>query len=204
MESDFRKTSTISWYDRKSEQMSHLLGKEYDRVMHAVTPYELGGGLDLFYYTNKYPGTAVATKELSKAPDYGPSNSVFETYELAMFTRENLAVPEAMQHDTNVGTIHHSINAILNCIARYSAEAILNPNETCEFPTGMKIVGGRCLIFDAFNLVDTHAEFGLLAIIEIHRSELNFARSYGGGELIALLRKSNYYPYSDLDRPAVA
>jgi hypothetical protein len=35
-------------------------------VMHAIIPYAIGGGLDLYYYPNGLPGTAIATKELSE------------------------------------------------------------------------------------------------------------------------------------------
>jgi hypothetical protein len=91
----------------------------------------------------------------------------------------------------------------LNCIARYSAEATLNPNETCEFPPEMETVGGKCLIFDAYACDQKHADFGLLAIIEIHRSEMEYARKRGGRKLLDKLRKAGYYPYSDLDRPSV-
>ncbi len=40
-------------------------------------------------------------------------------------------------------------------------------------------------------------------IMEIHRSEMDFARQHGGQELIDRLSASGYYPYSDMDRPAV-
>jgi hypothetical protein len=40
-------------------------------------------------------------------------------------------------------------------------------------------------------------------VIEIHPSEMSFARLSGGGQLLALLKKAGHYPYSDLDRPAV-
>ena len=63
--------------------------------------------------------------------------------------------------------------------------------------------GGRCLIFDAYGSAKHHPEFGLLAIIEVHRSEMEYARKKGGAKLIRKLKKAGYYPYSDLDRPPV-
>ena len=83
----------------------------------------------------------------------------------------------------------------------YSAKATLNPNETCEFPKEMKKIGGKCLIFDGYA---KHSEdFGLLAIIEVFRSEMDFARKKGGGKLIGMLKEKGFYPYSDLDRQSV-
>jgi len=197
-------TLTQEWYERKTALMVDVLGKEHDVVMHAIIPYAIGGGLDLYYFPNGIEGTAIATKELCETPDQGSSNDVFGSYELVMFTRHRISLDDAKDEATAFGRVHRSINAILNRIAPYSAQATLNPNETCEFPEDMESVGGKCLIFDAYGLDAVHAEFGLLAIIEIHRSEMDFARKHGGGELIAKLKRAGYYPYSDLDRSAVA
>jgi hypothetical protein len=193
-----------AWYDEKSALMVDILGDEHDMVMHAMIPYAIGGGLDLYYFPNGIAGTAIATKELSELPGVGSSNDDFETYELVMFTRHALSLDDAHDPGTPFGRVHQSINAILNCIARYSAEATLNPNETCEFPADMEAIGGKCLIFDSYDFAKANAEFGLLAIIEIHRSEMDYARREGGKKLISRLKKAGYYPYSDLERPAVA
>jgi Suppressor of fused protein (SUFU) len=194
------------WYDRKRMLMAEMLGKEHDRVMHAIIPYSLGGGLDLYYYPNGVPGTAIATMELSEVPGEGSSNDVYRFYELVMFTRQPLDLDAAMNEETAFGRAHSTINAILNHIAKYSAEATLNPNETCEFPAEMPRVGGRCLIFDGYPSypADGQAEFGLLLIIEVFRSEMNYARKKGGAQLLKRLKGKAYYPYSDLDREPVA
>lgn len=194
------------WYDRKAELMEQALGKIHDTVMHALIPYAVGGGLDLYYYPNGITGTAVATMELSEKPGEGSSNRVYDCYELVMFTRQPLDLDEAKDEGTPFGRMHRVINAVLNRIAPYSAQATLNPNETCEFPEGMKTVGGRCLIFDGYTPYpdDEPAEFGLLAVIEVFRSEMEYARKNGGGKLLARLKKKGHYPYSDLDREPVA
>ena len=192
------------WYDRKTALMVEALGEEHDMVMHAIVPYAIGGGLDLYYFPNGIAGTAIATKELCEIPGEGSSNDVFSSYELVMFTRHQLSLDDVDDESTPFGVAHGNINAILNCIASYSAQATLNPNETCEFPAEMETVGGKCLIFDACGSDLEHSEFGLLAIIEIHRSEMNYAREQGGRMLIDKLKKAGYYPYSDLDCPVVA
>ncbi len=193
------------WYDHKSALMEKTLGKEHDMVMHAIIPYAIGGGLDLYYYPHGIPGTAIATKELSEIPNEGSSNDVYRSYELVMFTRQPLSLDDATNDATAFGRAHANINAILNCMAPYSADATLNPRETCEFPAEMEQLGGKCLIFDGYacHSDELAEDFGLLAIIEIFRSEMDFAREHGGAELIERLKERDVYPYSDLDRPPV-
>jgi hypothetical protein len=195
-----------AWQDQKSTLMEAILGREHDMVMHAIIPYAIGGGLDLYYYPHLIPGTAIATKELSDLPDQGSSNRVFSSYELAMFTRHTLNLDHAKDDSTPFGRAHSNINRILNCIARYSASATLNPKETCEFPADMEHLGGKCLIFDAYGPPTTGEVrgFGVLIVIELHRSEMEFARSSGGSELIQRLKAGGHYPYSDLERDPVA
>lgn len=194
------------WYDHKSMLMERSLGKEHDIVMHALIPYEIGGALDLYYYPNGVPGTAIATKELSELPNEGSSNNFYQSYELVMFTKLQLDLDSALDDRTPFGSIHSSINSVLNRIAPYSAEATLNPNSTCEFPIDMERVGGKCLIIDGYacHSDDFANNFGLLALIEIFRSEMDYARENGGAALIEKLKSEGHYPYSDLDRePAI-
>jgi len=194
------------WYDHKSALMEEMLGTEHDMVMHAIIPYAIGGGLDLYYYPHGIPGTAIATKELSELPGEGSSNRVFQCYELVMFTKHPLDLDAAKDEGSAFGRAHSVINAVLNRIAPYSAQATLNPNETCEFPADMPTVGGRCLIFDGYPSYpdDEPAEFGLLAVIEVFRSEMDYARKNGGAKLLKQLKAKRHYPYSDLDRKPVA
>jgi hypothetical protein len=204
--SDLDARAEEEWYERKSKLMGDILGWEHDMVMHAIIPYALGGGLDLYYFPNGIAGTAVATKELSELPNEGSSNKRFSCYGLVMFTRRTLNLDDAKNKETAFGKAHANINIILNHMAPYSATASLNPNETCEFPAGMDLVGGKCLIFDDYG---SHTEksvrrFGMLAVIEVFRSEMNFARTHGGAQLIAKLKSAGHYPYSDLDREPVA
>ncbi len=192
------------WYDVKSKRMENILGREHDMVMHALIPYEVGGALDLYYYPSGIPGTAIATKELAFAYSKSSQNDKFEKYELAMFTREELDLDKANETDCGFGIAHQNISAILNSIARYSEAAKLNPNETCEFPSEMENIGGKCLIFSAYNTRKSdREEFGVMAVVEIFRSEMEFARENGGGRLIQLLKDNGCYPYSDLTREPV-
>jgi hypothetical protein len=193
------------WYEHKSQLLESSLGESHDTVMHAIIPYAIGGALDLYYYPNGLPGTAIATMELSELPNEGSSNDMYRSYEIVMFTRHQIDLASAYDDSTAFGRAHKNINAILNIIAPYSAEATLNPNDTCEFPVEIEHVGGKCLIFDAYacHSDDMVENFGLLAIIEIFRSEMEYARTHGASELFNRLKAKGYYPYSDLDRDPV-
>ena len=194
------------WDEQKSKLMVGMLGPQHQTVMHSIVPYEVGGALDLYYYTPPgTPGTAIATKELSLLPEVGPSNRAFAVYEIAMFTRQKLNLDDAKKESTPFGKAHANLNSIMNHIARFTEDATLNPYETCEFPQNVKHVGGKCLLFDAFHVrnLDVRQAFGILAVIEVHRSEMDYARSHGGAELIKLLKAAGHYPYSDLERRPV-
>src|SRR5262245_48470884 len=104
------------WYDRKSFFMEESLGKEHDMVMHAIIPYAVGGALDLYYYPNGIPGTAIATKELSDMPGEGSSNDAYRCYELVMFTKHRLDLDQAKDENTGFGRAHRNIDSILNMI----------------------------------------------------------------------------------------
>ena len=193
------------WYGHKSKLMEEILGPEHDMVMHAIIPYAVGGTLDLYYFPKGVTGTAVATKELSELPNQGPSNREYSCYELAMFTRHPLNLDEAQDMKTAFGRAHSNINQVLNYLARYSAMATLNPNETCEFPADFEKVGGKCLVFDGYGSRSDEKTrcLGILAIIEVFRPEMDYAREHGGAALIAKLKEAGHYPYSDLERKPV-
>lgn len=194
------------WYDKKSEIMESLLGKEHDMVMHAIIPYEVGGALDLYYYPHGIKGTAIATKELSFYCRESPANSRYNSYEFVMFTQENLVLDAADDESTAFGRAHTNISSILNPIAQYSEQATLNPRETCEFPDEMEGIGGKCLIFDYYEPdgpVKNEKNFGLMLIIEVFRTEMEYAMDHDGESLLRKLKEAGVYPYSNLNREPV-
>lgn len=192
-----------TWYERKSAMMESMLGPEHDMVLHAIIPFAIGGALDLYYYLKGVPGTGIATKELCELPTQGPSNRELDRYELVMFTRHALNSEKAKRPFASAQNV---ISHILNPLALYAADATLNPRDTTEFPRGMKVVGGRCMILDTYgSRPDPDAgNFGLMLVMEIYRSELKFAKKASGAELIARLKDKGHYPYSDMDRRPVA
>lgn len=195
-------------YDQKTQRMVELLGPEHDLVSHAVPAFHQGGSLDLYYYPQRSGGTAIATKQVSTWGAPGPSNSAMKSYELAMFTRHAVDLKDLDVGDKPgpFGDAKKSISAVLNALAHYCPQAVVEPGHTLEFPKDMEEIGGKCLIFEMHPSwkPDQVLDFGLLIAIEIHRDEMEFAMSHGAAALLDLLWKAGYLPYSDLDRPSVA
>lgn len=193
-----------AWAEQRGLILGGWLGEMHDMVMHSMIPYFLGGALDVYYFPDHIEGVGLVTQELSHAGPSGSNNEAYDAYELVMFTRHALDIENAEDESTPFGRAHTSMNRLLNLIAKYSEEATLNANETCEFPEEMEDVGGKCLVFDGYRQQAVGGKtFGLLLIIEVFRSEMEYARRHGGGELIARLKAAGHYPYSDLDRRPV-
>ena len=142
------------WYDQKAKLMEQVLGPSHDMVMHAIVPFNVGGGLDLYFYTQHKPGTVFATMELSELPGTGSSNQCFRNYELLMFTREAFDHTATHKPETPFGRIFPGFNAILNNIALFSQQAQLNPQETCKFPFAKDVK----LWFRAYKLSKTSSD----------------------------------------------
>lgn len=196
------------WGQMKQEALTRVFGTMHNEVAHAIFPFSVGGSLDLYYFAHHIPGTAVVTQELINEEGKGPSNRKHRAFEICMFTRHLLDLSNAQNTETPFGRMHKRISAILNVAARYSFEATLNPNETAEFPPDFEEVGGACFIFNDYSpggkkLTIGKKTFGLLAVIEVHRAEMQFAQTNGGRSLIMRLKGKGYYPYSDLDRDPV-
>lgn len=192
------------WYYEKTERMVEILGEEYDQVMHALFPYDVGGALDLYYFPYDIEGTGIATKELSGAPGEGPSNEIFGDYELVMFTRQTIDLDAIQDVNSDFGSIHKSISFILNRTARYSEIETINSKETCEIPPRDDQSESTFIILDDYKNDREQPFFGLLLVMQIFRSEMEYARLHGGRDLIDKLKRAKAYPYSDLNRPALA
>jgi len=101
--------SSKKWYEMKSLELEKLLGIEHEMVMHAIFPFEFGGGLDLYYYEQKR-GFAIATKEL--IDEYGdvPKNRQFKGYEITMFSPVKFDLDQATNKNTEMGKAHTHLN----------------------------------------------------------------------------------------------
>jgi hypothetical protein len=198
-------------YEIKDKYMESILGEEYEKVMHALISFSVGGSLDLYYYPNYCNGTAIATKELTNYKFNKPKNDAYDAYELVMVTKHKINLESMKEENILSDTFaydHKYINGILNCIARYSTEAKLNPHETIEFPEEMEDIGGKCLILDILSEPlctneTRNKKFGLMLLMEIHRDEMEYAMQQNGKELIIKLKEKGVYPYTGINRPSV-
>ncbi len=188
-------------YTLKQKALENILGKMDDMVGHAIIPFDVGGTVDMYRFPQKV-GTAFATMELIDENGAGPKRSTIGTYELIAFTKEEI---NNQPEKSNFSAIEQRICGLFTTIGYYSKESVIKPFETAEIPDedGSKF----CLIFDEY---PTNGKFnydnkkhGLLLVIEIFESEMNYAMQNNGKALIDLLKKSGYYPYSDLDREKV-
>ena len=191
-------------HEEKEKGFENVLGKMYGMVGHAIIPFAVGGAVDMYYFPNHIQGTGFATMELLNPDGDGPKPNRLGTYELVAFTKE---LYNDGKTQTPFSLIERRICGIFTTIGNYSSQAILNPNETCEVPTDGE--ENRCLIFDDYKPDKKEFKIGdrkhhLLLCLEVFRSEMEFARKNGSSELFSLLRQKGFYPYSDLDREAVA
>jgi Suppressor of fused protein (SUFU) len=193
-------------YEQKSKGLENVLGKMHDLVGHAIIPFAIGGAVDMYYFPNHIKGTGFATMELLEPDGTGPLPNQLGTYELVAFTKE--AYDNSDDEHTAFNQIERKICGILTSIGFFSRDAKLNPNETCEVPNeeGKE---NTCLVFDIYEpenkkFIIGNKQHHLLLVIQIFRSEMNFARENGSSELFVKLKQAGHYPYSDLNRLPVA
>jgi hypothetical protein len=201
-------------YTAKKAALERILGPMDDIVGHAIIPYAIGGAVDMYYFSRGLPGTVFATMELIEPDGSGPQPNRLGTYELVACTRiprplskvESGDVPGGVEKrsDHPFNQIERRMCGVLTVLGRYGTEAVLEPGQTAELPGDEP----EYVVFDEFpskagpfRIADRR--HGLLLVIEIHPSELEFARTKGSTKLLRLLQKKGFYPYSDLDRPAV-
>jgi len=204
------------YYEAKKTALEEILGPMDSMVGHSLIPFDIGGALDMYYFSSCMPGTVFCSMELIDPGGEGPMPSRIGTYELISCTKhKNTSTTKEPFEErkkrieegriTPFEKINQRICGNMTMVSRYSFEAILNPGETCELPTEDEII---CVIFDKFGSDGVPfkvkgKQHGLLLCIEIFRSEMEYAMKHSSGELLAKLKKAKAYPYSDLDREPV-
>jgi len=193
-------------YELKQQGLEKILGKMHDMVGHSVVPFYMGGSVDLYYFLHHIKGTGFATMELLDIEGNGPLPNELGTYELLAFTKN--VYKEGAHNSSPFNSIQSRICENLTAIAHYSYETVFDPGDTYESIFG-EDDEERYFIFD--NYVPGNDEFKigkrghhLLLCMEIFESEMEFSWDNGSDKLFDLLKKKGYYPYSDLDREAVA
>jgi len=87
--------------------------------------------------------SAISSQDLVNPSERCPRHRVYGAYELVRSTQHALDLAAADDPAIPFGRAHVTINAILIVVARYSAQAALDPGKTCEFPPEMEAVGGH-------------------------------------------------------------
>jgi len=191
------------FYEEKEKGLENILGKPEGLVGHAIIPFDVGGAVDMYYYSNHIEGTAFVTMELIKPDGTGPKPNRNGTFELIAFTKEK--INDFENKDLPFNKIERRFCGIFTSIGNYSFQAKLEPGETCEIPNEK---GNIYMVFDEYkpdgkDFLIGNKKHGLLLIIEIFKDELDFARENGSKQLIQKLKEKNIYPYSDMNRESV-
>ncbi|MDR0506905.1 MAG: suppressor of fused domain protein [Dysgonamonadaceae bacterium] len=190
-------------YELKMSGLEAVLGKSHNMVGHAIIPFEIGGSVDMYYFPNGIKGTGFATMELLDLDGKGTLPNRRGTYEFVAFTKLNYESGGEKGTQMPFSLIERKICRIFTGVGFYSREAVLNPGETCELPNG-EGKENTCLIFDYYgDFFVGKRKHHLLLIMEIFRSEMEFAMKNGSAKLFELLKDKGIYPYSDLDREPV-
>ncbi|MBX2873949.1 MAG: suppressor of fused domain protein [Saprospiraceae bacterium] len=192
------------YYEWKKAGLEKQLGPMQDKFDHAIIPFVLGGAVDVYCFPKAKGGTALSTMELIHPDGSGPVPNELGTYELVAFTRHK---PKAKQAEDSAFTVmERKISSLLSIIAQHSFLSSLEPGETAEVPN--EDGNSHYLVFDKYQArrrpfrIGNH-DHGLLLIMEVHKSELKYARKYGTHKLIEKLKQAKVYPCSDLDREPV-
>jgi hypothetical protein len=189
-------------YELKSKGLEEVLGASNGIVGHAIIPFEVGGGVDMYYYDKHIPGTAMVTMELLDPAGNGPKVNRIGTYELIAFTKEKYNENDTDENQTPFNLIERRFCGIFTMIGNYSFQAVLNPNETIEVPNNTD--SNYCLLFDKYaDFKIGNRDHHLLLCLEVFEKEMNFARKYGSEVLLQIMKDKGHYPYSDLNRKPV-
>jgi hypothetical protein len=203
-ESRFTDYEYANNYELKKKALEKVLGKMYRFVGHSIVSFDAGGPIDTYYFPNANDGTCIASMELLDPDGSGPMPSQIGTYELVAFTK--LKITDETTKD-KFRVVDQQLRTILSKIGHYSFEAKLNPKETVEVPFGDD-KPTRYVILDEYKKSNVdfmigRKKHGLLLVVEVFKSEMEYAMTNGGQVLLDKLKEKGFYPFSDLDREPV-
>ncbi len=204
-------------YELKEEALEKILGPVDDIVGHALIPFQVGGAVDMYYFSNHLPGTVFATMELINPDGTGPKPNRRGTYELITCTKlKNTLSLKEISKERKKGIEENEVTpfekmeckmkGIMTQIGFYSFDTVIQPGVTAELPWDDGET--NYLIFDEYStrenpFVINGNQHGLLLIMEIFPSELEYAKENSSSALFEKLKANGVYPYSDMDRQPV-
>lgn len=197
---EFTEEEQTLYAGQKEQALEGVLGKMHGMVGHAIIPFQIGGAVDMYYFPQHIPGTGFATMELLEPDGGGSKPNRFGTYELVAFTRHPINLEKDLK--TPFNKIERRVCGIFTGFGNYSYQAVLNPGETCEMP--ISDTEYACLMLDKYaDITVSGKKHHLLLLLEVFRSEMDYARQNGSAALFDKLKKAGIYPYSDPDREPI-
>ncbi len=179
------------WWDARVTALEQALGKCDGTVYYAPAPMHRQGFADVLRFHNYVDGVAYVTCDLIGNPRQVPNK--WGHYELMICTRsESEWAP-----------------SFLSRLAQYTHEATLHPGDTMDVgsagPNGSAMAA---LLFarpdqpaDSFAVLGTPAN--LILCIGITAAEFSACKNFGSGVMLRMLKESEIYPFTDLQRESV-
>ena len=191
-----KKKKAELWRKQKGNLIEKCLGPALDNaVLYIIPPVDFAPGL----YVHLNEGFfALSTLDMSELPRKGASNKQYDNIEFCMMAKEKITLDETGSPILKDDSSFMLMRYITTAIANYAASgATLNVGDTIEFPEDYdEKIGGKCFFFWPHGGSSVDASLGLMMIIEIHRNEMEFARSDGPSKLVNKLKNSKVFPFS--------
>ena len=172
------------------ENLNKLLGKQYEKVLHSIVPfdfgYDVGGASDVYIYKNHINGIVYITGDL-----FGKEQAKSDAgnYEFMIcHSEEDSWGPN-----------------LISKLSYYSIESSINSGETMNIGAFAKSENTiKAIIFDKYaEFIIDECKYGIMLIIGITSKELEWAKKNGGKELLKKLKEYKIYPITNLKRESI-
>jgi hypothetical protein len=185
-----RKTPQSLWTERLAA-LESLLGKPLANIGHSSVPFDMGfdvgGGADVVYFRAQQRGRIAVTAELTGRSDQ--VTGTLGSFELAIAYRDK------SEWAPN----------LVSKLAYYTLEQGLEPGDTMALgPSAPEDSGLVGLLFDDFGrFVLRRKRCGLLLCIGITNREMRACRAGKSEQVLAALKASGIYPFTEFSRKTV-
>jgi hypothetical protein len=171
-------------WDARADALALLLGMGHDNVFHAPHPFALGGNADVMAFHHHLEGIVYVTAELTGKPD-----ACYADYELIICHR----------------TPNDWGPNIISRLAPYTQQSYIGNGESMDIdgttPADSQI---KAFLFDTYGKFPLFGNDNELRLcLGITKPELEFKMEHGSDKLLALLKRYDVYPFTDLDRDSV-
>lgn len=177
-------------FDLRISALENEFGKMDEEVINALIPYELGydlgGSPHVYFFSNHIRGVVCITAGMISAEQKPSDAGNFEF--MMAFKEKNDFGPDLM------------------CpLSYYTQTASINSGETMGLPEDMtKGSNIKAILFDSYRTFKVGSiRAGVMLIIGITESELQYKVKNGGKKLIKKLKDQNVYPYTDFNRESI-